>query len=115
MEYEQLKKQIEGKKSKGVIYFLKHYDVIKRLIDDGEKPGSIYKALKASEFPPPIARSQFYRHIENYNLTPKKVTQKEPEAHVQPLEKSPTHAALNSLKKVKKSIHDSGMDADKLI
>ena len=55
-------------------------DVIKMLIDEGEKPGSIYKALKASEFPPSIARSQFYRHIENYNLTQKKVT---PQAHAQ--------------------------------
>jgi len=115
MEYEQLKKRIEGKKSKGVIYFLKHYDVIKRLIEDGEKPGSIYKALKASEFPPPIARSQFYRHIEKYKLTQKEVMPKEPEAHSQSLERSPRHAALNTLNKVKNSIHNNDIDVDKLI
>ena len=115
MEYEQLKKQIEGEKPKGVIYFLKHFDVIKKLIDDGEKPGSIYKALKASEFPPPISRSQFYRHIEKYKLTQKEVMPKEPEAHSQSLESSPRHAALNTLNKPRKPIHNNNIDVDKLI
>ena len=120
MDSEELKKLIMGRKSKGVVYISKHHDVIRALINDGEKPGSIYEALKLSECPPPISRSQFYRHLNNFNLTNQVKTEK-PTSGIQqksePVREitDPKHAALGSLKRTNESIHDSGIDADKLI
>lgn len=120
MDKERLKKLILKNKSKGVVYILEHYEVIKKLIAEGEKPGSIYKALKESDNPPPICRSQFYRNLDNYKLTEKDVTasSETPFQQVDQVNESPVnpkHIALNRLNKTEESIHNSGTDVDKLI
>ena len=120
MDSEELRKVILENKSKGVKYVITHLETIKKLISDGETPSSIYEALKLSTEPPPISKSQFYRHLKKQKSTgttsvPQKATEAT-QASVKPMKTTELrHDVLNQLKTRTDSIHDSGFDADKLI
>ena len=120
MDSEELRRVILSNKSKGVQYFETHLEMIKKLILEGETGGSIYEALKLSDSPPPISRSQFYRHLNKRNLI-KKRSGADESINVTEKPGSDTkiyqarHDVLNTLKTNNDVIHDSGFDADKLI
>lgn len=116
----QLKQVILSNKSKGVQYFQTHLKLIRELIASGETPGAIYQALTSSDFPPPISRSQFYRHVKKQKLTAdnrvapsmaNSVTSSESPS----VSANPRHEVLRNLKQKTNSIHDSGIDPDNLI
>lgn len=114
MDSKELRKVILGNKSKGVQYFETYLELIKELILEGESGGSIYEALKSSESPPPISRSQFYRHLRSRNLIKQNI-KAEDETVTNKKTHPVKHDVLNTLKTNNEVLHDSGFDADKLI
>ncbi|RVU81565.1 hypothetical protein EOL70_26360 [Leucothrix sargassi] len=115
MDSKQLKSVILKSKSKGIQYMVTHFEMIHQLINEGETANAIYNALLASDNPPPISKSQFYRHLSKYKETSSDGN-KSVNDDITPLSKSQVnHEVLDKLKSVDESIHDSGFDADKLI
>lgn len=114
MDSKQLKLVIFKNKSKGAQYFATHFELIKELISSGETPSSIYKALKLSECPPTISRSQFYKVFKKTGLTESSSEiNQETASTVKPA--ISRHSALNNLQKSRRPIHDNNIDIDKLI
>ena len=114
MNNDDIKQAILEKKPKGVKYIHSHKTLIKELINEGESVGSIYVALKETDCPPPISKSQFYRHIKNLHWVKKSAS---PEKNTSSTikESNPKHAAVNDTTKHNDPIHDNAIDADNLI
>ena len=118
MDSDELKSVILKGKSKGIQYMITHHELIQSLIDEGETANAIYDALCTSDSPPPISKSQFYRHLkkhkqssssENSNPSP------DLPAKVDIVKTQSNHEVLSTLKTEITSIHDSAFDADQLI
>lgn len=114
MNSDYIKKAILEKKPIGVRYIHSHKTLIKALISEGESIGSIYVALKETDCPPPISKSQFYRHIKNLNLV-KKSLLSEKNTSATKKESNPKHDAVNNTTTNRDPIHDNAIDADNLI
>lgn len=117
MDSEQLRSVILSNKSKGVRYIHKHLNVIRELLDSGENVSAIYRALKQSDSPPPISRSQFYRHLSKLSpdassdsLVSRVATIEKPSSQA-----DPRHDVLKSLSRSPVILHDSGKNPDDLI
>ncbi len=92
-----------------------HFEMIHELMNEGETANAIYNALLASDNPPPISKSQFYRHLSKYKETSSDGNKNANGDTTSVTKSQLNHEVLDRLKTVDESIHNSGFDADKLI
>lgn len=118
MDSDELKSVILKGKSKGIQYMITHHELIQSLINEGETANAIYDALCTTDSPPPISKSQFYRHLKKHkqpNSSEISNTSLDLPAKLNIVKTQSNHAVLSTLKTEVTSIHDSAFDADKLI